>query len=305
MTNLNVKKSKENSLKTLPFHLNIACASTASCIAETCTIPFDTVKVKMMVQGEAQTKRYSSFANCIYKVAKDEGLRSFFKGLSAGLQRQIIFAGIRIGYYPIVRDKLTSEKNPLNIPLHTRMLAALITGTIGIIIASPTDVVKIRLQADGRKSVDERRYSGSIDAYKKIIKTSGFKGLYSGLLPNIYRNGSMNCFELSSYDSLKSYGIKKFNINPDSKIYHMSCGSIAGIIAISLASPIDVAKTRIMNDSSNKYNGFLSCLKKSYQQEGFKVFYSGYIPNVFRVGSWNAVCFLALEFCQKTVRNNL
>lgn len=36
------------------------------------------------------------------------------------------------------------------IPLGTRILAALTTGAIGIMVANPTDVVKIRFQADGR-----------------------------------------------------------------------------------------------------------------------------------------------------------
>lgn len=33
-------------------------------------------------------------------------------------------------------------------PLHLKILAGLATGTIGIAIASPTDLVKVRLQAE-------------------------------------------------------------------------------------------------------------------------------------------------------------
>ena len=59
--------------------------------------------------------------------------------------------------------------------LPKRIIAALITGAVGISIASPTDVVKIRLQAEGRLPPGTpKRYNGSIDAYQKIIKSEGY-----------------------------------------------------------------------------------------------------------------------------------
>lgn len=39
-----------------------------------------------------------------------------------------------------------------------RIAAALTTGAIGITVANPTDVVKIRFQGEGKKPENERRY---------------------------------------------------------------------------------------------------------------------------------------------------
>lgn len=58
------------------------------------------------------------------------------------------------------------------------MLAGMITGGTGQLIASPTDVVKVRMQADGRLRLlgQEPRYSGPFDAFRRIPAEEGIKG---------------------------------------------------------------------------------------------------------------------------------
>lgn len=109
-------------------------------------------------------------------VASEEGVASLWKGVFAGLQRQIVFAGIRIGLYPTVRDLICGKMKEGQQPtISQRIVAGLITGAVGISVASPTDVVKVRLQAEGKKPEGvPRKYNGSIDAYKKIVAQEGY-----------------------------------------------------------------------------------------------------------------------------------
>lgn len=84
-------------------------------------------------------------------IAREEGGLALYNGLSAGLQRQIVFAGLRIGLYLPVRNLIAGELKPGENPtLFVKILAGLCTGAIGICVANPTDVVKIRLQAQAR-----------------------------------------------------------------------------------------------------------------------------------------------------------
>ena len=66
-------------------------------------------------------------------------------------------------------------------PLSIRIAAAVTTGSFGILIANPTDVLKVRFQADGRKSLSTRRYLNLRQAYFTIIKRR-FPVTYSGLM---------------------------------------------------------------------------------------------------------------------------
>jgi solute carrier family 25 uncoupling protein 8/9 len=96
--------------------------------------------------------------HCIKVIMAEEGVGSLFKGLTAGLQRQIVFASLRIGLYEPVKQLYVGENHVGMIPLSKRILAALTTGAIGITVANPTDVIKIRFQADGKLPENQRRY---------------------------------------------------------------------------------------------------------------------------------------------------
>lgn len=49
------------------------------------------------------------------------------------------------------------------------------TGALGITIANPTDLVKVRLQAEGKLPPGvPRRYSGALNAYSTIVRQVSF-----------------------------------------------------------------------------------------------------------------------------------
>ena len=58
-------------------------------------------------------------------------------------------------------------------------MAGSTTGALAVAFAQPTDVVKVRFQAQGL--VDgEKRYSGTMDAYRTIARDEGVRGLWRG-----------------------------------------------------------------------------------------------------------------------------
>ena len=58
----------------------------------------------------------------------------------------MVFASLRIGLYEPVKQALVGKDHTGSISIFTRISAALITGAFGIMVANPTDVVKIRFQ---------------------------------------------------------------------------------------------------------------------------------------------------------------
>lgn len=80
-------------------------------------------------------------------VARQEGPFALWNGIVPGLQRQMINAGLRVGLYLPIRNIFTGELQPGQNPsLIAKIGAGLLSGAIGISVANPTDVVKIRLQ---------------------------------------------------------------------------------------------------------------------------------------------------------------
>ena len=62
--------------------------------------------------------------------------------------------------------------------LGVRLLAGITTGGLAVMCAQPTDVVKVRFQAQMGNA--PKRYTGVVNAYRTIAATEGVRGLWKG-----------------------------------------------------------------------------------------------------------------------------
>lgn len=281
------------------------CSAFASCFAEFCTIPLDTAKVRLQLQRKtfasegASLPKYRGLLGTVATIAREEGLAALWKGITAGLHRQFIYGGLRIGLYEPVKSFLVGSDFVGDIPLYQKILAALLTGAMAIVIANPTDLVKVRLQAEGKLPAGvPGRYAGALNAYFTIVRQEGLGALWTGLGPNIARNAIINAAELASYDQVKQTVLQIPGFT-DGAFTHVLAGLGAGFFAVCIGSPIDVVKSRMMGDSS--YKNTVDCFIKTLKNEGIFAFYKGFLPNFGRLGSWNVVMFLTLEQVKKIV----
>lgn len=280
------------------FLATTIAGSTAACFAELCSIPFDTAKVRMQLQGSASASNavpYKSIFDALRRIPSEEGPRALFRGLTPGFHRQIVFAGLRIGLYQHIRDFYHGGSGEPT--LMEKILAGLTTGALGITYANPTDVVKIRMQAEGRLPPGvPRTYKDAADAYLKIVKQDGLVGLWRGYAPNVLRNSLICAAELASYDQIKQYVLKSGVLN-DGVPAHLLSGLGAGFIATIVGSPIDVIKTRVMNAKGGI--SVFEIISQLVKNEGPSAFYKGFWANFTRIGSWNVLMFLSFEQLKK------
>ncbi|UYV84679.1 hypothetical protein LAZ67_X003070 [Cordylochernes scorpioides] len=166
------------------------------------------------------------------------------------------------------RGSVESERN-----IFIRILAGLTTGSVAVMAAQPTDVVKIRMQADSSQG-SMRRYRSSFQAYHNLATTEGYKGLWKGTIPNLARTSIINAGELVCYDYVKEFLIRN-TLFSDNIFCHFTSGFVAGFCATVVASPVDVVKTRIMNSEPGYYSSIFNCTATMYQENGIKAFYKG------------------------------
>ncbi|XP_040187250.1 mitochondrial brown fat uncoupling protein 1 [Rana temporaria] len=273
-------------------------AGTAACIADLFTFPLDTAKVRLQIQGESAVTglangiRYKGVFGTISTIIKTEGPKSLYNGLVAGLQRQMSFASIRIGLYDTVKLFYTNGKEKASI-VH-RIMAGCTTGALAVTIAQPTDVVKVRFQAQVSLRGVKKRYSGTLNAYKTIAREEGMRGLWKGTFPNVTRNAIVNCTELVTYDLIKE-ALLNHKLLTDNLPCHFVSAFGAGFCTTVIASPVDVVKTRYMNSPPGQYKSALNCAWTMLTKEGPTAFYKGFVPSFLRLGSWNVVMFVSYE----------
>jgi len=215
-----------------PLGVKMASAGMAACFADLVTFPLDTAKVRLQIQGEKKVEaakdiRYRGVFGTIATMVRTEGPRSLYNGLVAGLQRQLCFASVRIGLYDNVKSFYAGDREHTGILI--RILAGCTTGAMAVSFAQPTDVVKVRFQAQMNLAGVERRYNGTMQAYRHIWHNEGLKGLWKGTLPNITRNALVNCTELVTYDLIKE-AILGHNLMSDNLPCHFVSAFGAGFV---------------------------------------------------------------------------
>lgn len=197
------------------------------------------------------------------------------QGLAAGLHRQFIFTGLRLGLYEdLCRRIATSDPALPDTSVFARTLAALTTSAIGITAANPSDVVKVRFQAQhGPRSGaqgEAGQYKSAVRAYVDIARSEGvIGGLYKGYGPNLLRNSIISATEIVTYDVTKQ-NLLQLGLE-DSPVTHFAAGTTAGFAATVLGSPWDVLGTRLMADTSRL--GVVPYVVKMLREEGISSFY--------------------------------
>lgn len=236
-----------------------------------------------------------------------------WQGLVPGLQRQLLFTGLRLGLYDAIKNSFASDGDQISVP--KKIAAALCTSAIGITFANPADLVKVRLQAcehpkglhfkrEGNAGVVDIEhkpvYKSATHAYVSIVKEEGVKGLYKGYTANLLRNSIISATELVSYDSAKQ-AILHAGFQ-DGIGVHLASGLTAGLAATVLGSPWDVIGTRLMAPGKAKAPGgaqevlgLFPFIANMLRTEGIGSFYKGFVPNFARIGSFNIVLWLSYE----------
>jgi solute carrier family 25 protein 14/30 len=186
------------------------------------------------------------------------------------------------------------------LPFWKKVLAGATAGSIGAAIATPTDVLKVRMQADGANN--RPRYRSTLEGFTTIARTEGIRGLYKGIVPTTQRACILSAAMMSSYDHSKHFLLNEGWIKDDNIYAHVSAGMMSGFSMALVSTPIDVVKTRIMNrsvSSATPYQGMVDCLFKTGQAEGVLGLYKGFVPTFLRLGPHTILAFTIYEELRK------
>ena len=104
----------------------------------------------------------------------------------------------------------------------------------------------------------------------------------------------MNACELASYDTFKALVVKDFGMSSTSFMTHVFASTGAGFVAAVCSSPVDVIKTRYMNQLTGDKSA-IRCAINILKHEGPLAFYKGFLSYFFRITPWNVIMFVSFE----------
>jgi dicarboxylate transporter 10 len=231
-------------------------------------------------------------------VLKHNGFPGLYSGISASLLRQLTYSTTRFGVYEELKSDFTTEKSTPSFPSLIAM--ASVSGFIGGFAGNPADVLNVRMQHDAALPLAERRnYKNAIDGLLRMTKEEGAKSLFRGVWPNSMRAVLMTASQLASYDGFKRALILNTPMT-DNLTTHFTASFMAGFVATTICSPVDVIKTRIM--SAHESKGMRKLLVDVYRVEGVGWMFRGWVPSFIRLGPHTIATFLFLEEHKKMYR---
>lgn len=260
--------------------------------------PLDLLKIRFAVNDGKLTRRprYSGIKHAVSSILKQEG---GFRGLYKGVTPNVAGAGTSWGLYFLFYNKLKTARQGGNAQRQlspgNSMLCAAQSGALTLLLTNPIWVVKTRLclQYDNSSA----QYRGITDAFIKIGRTEGIKGLYKGFVPGLF-GVTHGMVQFTVYEEFKSAYCNYYLKQPiDTKLgtsEYLCFSASSKLIAALSTYPYQVIRARLQ-DQNCQYRGVFDCVKQTFRNEGFGGFYKGLTPNLIRVVPATAITFVTYE----------
>uniref|UniRef100_V9KFT5 Mitochondrial uncoupling protein 4 n=1 Tax=Callorhinchus milii TaxID=7868 RepID=V9KFT5_CALMI len=287
----------------------------AAAVAETVTFPLDLTKTRLQIQGEAVQDQhggrrravpYRGMIRTAVGIVKEEGLFKLWQGVTPAIFRHVVYTGSRMALYEQMRDLVFRRNEDGSFPLWKATLVGMMSGATAQFIASPTDLVKVQMQMEGKRRLEGKppRVHGMYHALMKILSEGGIRGLWAGWLPNVQRAALVSLGDLTTYDTVKHSLLRNTSLQ-DNSLCHSLASICSGVVAATMGTPADVIKTRIMNQPRDHqgrgllYKSSFDCLMQSVKGEGFWSLYKGFLPTWMRMAPWSLTFWITFEQIRK------
>jgi hypothetical protein len=292
--------------------------------------PFDVVKIKLQTQSQlsidASGRLYHGVSHCARRVVAEDGLVRglWLPGLAASIMRDVVNGGIRMGCYPAAVRTLhqavpwgaASGQSTPN--FGTRVLAGLLTGFTGAILANPTDVVKVRLQAEAGTIAGGVYTTGlyrgqapspnTLRCMWLLAVEDGASGIFRGVGANCARAALVTSGQMASYDQTKRLLAEHCaGGSMDSERVRIPLAAfVSGFTAATVAAPVDLVRSRVMDDArgastNGMYRSALDCTWKTVKAEGPLALWKGWVPSYLRLGPHFMMSLPLLELIRTQV----
>lgn len=282
----------------VPDWVVAVAGSTGGAVEAMCLQPLDVSKTRMQLD---KVGKYKGFYQTGSTIVKEEGARALYKGLSPFVAHLTIKYALRMYTFEVVR-RAVAKPDGSSTPLRN-MFSGLISGvTEAVLVVTPFEVIKTRLQQQHGMDKALLKYKGPMHCAVTVVREEGPQALLKGVVPTMVRQGSNQAMSFWAVKLINEKVWGKFD--GDGQILSVEKTMISGVLG-GAAGPIsncpsDVVKTRLMSQVivpgvAPKYTGFIQATKLIYQEEGLRALYKGLGVRLARVAPGQAIMWAVVN----------
>lgn len=299
-------------------------ASLSSILSTACAFPLDSVKTRM------QTYKYAGFVDCVKKTYHTEGMRGFFRGVTAPMASVTIVRTCSFSIYQrakyiyagwIKRNFGYDVFGHVNQPgLYPNLWTMACFGAAGAtagscitVIACPFELTKLSAQVSvlmsersacpdskTRAVASSYQNKGTFKTMVNIVRHRGLGGLYTGFQLHLLRDTVGTSLYFITYESSKQL-MTTFvgDASPSNPVSVFVAGGCCGIVSWALIYPVDSAKSIYQRDALMHSKGEkLKPVKVEFFRRNM---YRGLGVSMTRSCVLNAIFFSSFEYCKKHI----
>mmetsp|Transcript_24792 Transcript_24792/g.49518 ORF Transcript_24792/g.49518 Transcript_24792/m.49518 type:complete len:334 (-) Transcript_24792:78-1079(-) len=285
--------------------LTAVAGATAGVCAAFTVCPLDVVKTRLQGQERVQGQqlKYNGTTRTLLRIMSEEGIRGCYRGLCPTLLGMVPTWTTYFTSYNTIKTKLElwSRKKTRVFTGQTalHMASACGAGIMTATVTNPFWVVKTRIQMSSTATC---AYSGTLDAFAKIVRTEGVAGLYRGLGPSLLGVSHIT-IQYPLYERCKAELALRQGIQLDGSREEGQDKLRVGSLVLSAAAskifasvftyPHEVVRTRMMIEQ--RHTRMLPVYGLLWKTEGLRGLYRAFFTNVVRVVPSSVVTFVSYE----------
>lgn len=278
------------------------------------------------VAASARAIRYTGTLDAFRSMLREEGLRSYYRGLSASLWAFVPNWAIYWYTYETFKRTYTPKGQRPSPVVH--VLSALSAGGITAVTTAPFWTLKSRLQVDMSMATGQRRYRSVPHGFRTIVREEGVMGLYKGLIPTLLGLGHV-AIQFPLYEYLKTRFSARQQLQaqqqpqlqqlqheqqkhqhqrdvqqPLKASHVLMASSLSKAVASAIFYPHEVIRTRIQVDdrvirNSSELSRAVGLFKDIVRRDGVKGLYRGFGANLVRTVPACMLTFTSYELAKR------
>jgi len=184
------------------FAVRLFSGGLAGAIANTICYPFDFARTRLASDLAKGKPQFKGIFDCIWTTLKNQGITGLYTGWLVTCMGAFVYRAGQLGCFKQIQDLNPYQKDKGTLGAVSSFVAVTVARTVVMPFNYPFDTVRRRMMLQSEKPVHERVYKGSIDCAKQVMNKEGFKGMYKGMVPELFR-GVGGSLVIVAYDRIK------------------------------------------------------------------------------------------------------
>lgn len=140
----------------------------------------------MPLPAPGQQPQYKGIIDCAVKMFTTEGVRGFYRGISAPLVGVTPIYAVDFAVYAAGKRLFQTDEH-IKLTYSQIFIAGVGAGICSALVTVPTDRIKVLLQTQPVTGNGPVMYNGMLDTALKLYKQGGFRSLFKGTCACVLR----------------------------------------------------------------------------------------------------------------------